>query len=107
MNDQIITIRRVDLAPAAARIATILDHPVAGVEHALWQWARQGAALLTQDAYVLALAPESSGGFGGAIFRGALALWLQEQHIVTGRSLVNYPQDTDGSILIDDDILPS
>lgn len=106
MSDQSITIRRADLAPAAARIAEATGQPAEGVEHALWQWARQCAAMLTQDAYVLTLAPDSSGGFGGAIFRGALALWLQERRLIDGHSLVEHPQDEDGAILIDGGDLP-
>lgn len=102
MDEQSVTILRADLAPAAARIAQALGQPVEGVEQALWTWARQSAALLMTDAYVLALAPDSSGGFSGAIFRGALALWLQEHRIIDGRGLVDYPADEDGLIFPDD-----
>lgn len=95
MSDQTVTIRRADLAPAAARIAQAIGQPLEGVEQALWAWARQGAALIVQDAYLLVLAPD---GQNRDIFRGALALWLQERQVRDAHGLVEYPADADGQI---------
>lgn len=88
-----ITIRRADLAAAAARVAEITGQPYAGVEQSLWAWAEACAALLVQEAAMEVLRPD---GWNGAVFRGALALWLQRSGHIDGRAVTEHAADPNG-----------
>ncbi len=92
LREDAITIRRADLAPAAARVAELTGQPAEGVEQALWAWAEACAALLVQEAAIEVLRPD---GWNGAVFRGALALWLLQRGLVDGRAVTEHAADPD------------
>lgn len=72
MQPQEITIRRAELADAAAHLAAALGEPVEAVEEALWAWVQGSLHILLYDNAIEIL---TQGGWNQSLFRAALGAW--------------------------------